>query len=364
MLYSRLTFTSELNAEAILPPFKGSTFRGAFGTALKRVVCALERQDCQSCLLGNRCVYSFFFERKESCTKGGKDIPSPPHPFVIEPPMTTQEHFNSGDSFNFNLILFGRANDYLPYCIYAFDQMGRIGIGRHINGKRAGFVLKTVSAHGKTIYSSQDQRLIRDDFTSVLKLPDWQEQKQQEQGSDGQGAHEQGPHEQEPPGREPPGGEPHGENPHGENLHGEVKRLTIHLITPLRIKYENHLKADLPFHVLIRAALRRISSLFACYGEEHEEHEEHGGQPALDYTGIVTRAMDQDIQIQESDLHWFDWERYSNRQEVKMLMGGMVGSISYTGNLGEFLPLLRLCEEVHLGKQSTFGLGQIAVEVE
>lgn len=381
MLYSRLTFTSELNAEAILPPFKGSTFRGAFGTALKRVVCALERQDCQSCLLGTRCVYSFFFERKESCTKGGKDIPSPPHPFVIEPPMTTQEHFNSGDSFNFNLILFGRANDYLPYCIYAFDQMGRIGIGRHINGKRAGFVLKTVSAHGKAIYSSQDQKLIRDDFTSVLKLPKRQEQKQQEQGSHGQGAHEQGPYgqelqEQEPHGEElqgqklqgqelgggePLGVAPHVENPRGVEPHGEVNRLTIHLITPLRIKYENHLKADLPFHVLIRAALRRISSLFACYGEEQEEH---GGQPALDYTGIVIRAMDQDIQIQESDLHWFDWERYSNRQEVKMLMGGMVGSISYTGNLGEFLPLLRLCEEVHLGKQSTFGLGQIAIEVE
>jgi hypothetical protein len=305
--------------------------------------------------------------------------------------MTTQEHFNSGDSFNFNLILFGRGNDYLPYCIYAFDQMGRIGIGRHINGKRAGFVLKTVSAHGKTIYSSQDQKLIRDDFTSVLKLPKRQEQKQQEQGSHRQSAYDQGPHDQRPhgqelkgqgphgeelqvqklqgqdspggdsPGREPHGGEPHGENPHRENLHGEVKRLTIHLITPLRIKYENHLKADLPFHVLIRAALRRISSLFACYGEEHEED---GGQHALDYTGIVTRAMDQDIQIQESDLHWFDWERYSNRQEVKMLMGGMVGSISYMGNLGEFLSLLRLCEEVHLGKQSTFGLGQIAVEVE
>lgn len=46
MLYSRLTFTTELNAEAILPKYKGSTFRGAFGNALKRVVCALERQNC------------------------------------------------------------------------------------------------------------------------------------------------------------------------------------------------------------------------------------------------------------------------------------------------------------------------------
>ncbi|MEW6380270.1 MAG: CRISPR system precrRNA processing endoribonuclease RAMP protein Cas6 [bacterium] len=321
MLYSRLTFTSELNAEAILPPFKGSTFRGAFGTALKRVVCALERQDCQSCLLNSRCVYSFFFEKKEGCTKSGVNLPSPPHPFVIEPPLTLQEHFKPGDSFDFNLLLFGQANDYLPYCIYAFDQMGQIGIGRYINGKRAGFILKTVSAHGKVIYSSQDQRLSRDDFTTELKIPE-----PQGQGRQGQ---------------------------QGQEPQGEINRLTIHLKTPLRLKHENHLKADLPFHILIRAALRRISSLFACYGE---------GQPALDYTGLVARAQDQSIKIQASDLHWFDWERYSNRQEVKMLMGGIVGSISYTGNLGEFLPLLRLCEEVHLGKQSTFGLGQIVVE--
>jgi len=45
-----------------------------------------------------------------------------------------------------------------------------------------------------------------------------------------------------------------------------------------------------------------------------------------------------------------------------MLMGGISGSITYSGDIGEFLPVLRICEEVHLGKQTTFGLGKIRIE--
>ncbi len=34
-----------------LPTYKGSTFRGGFGVAFRRVVCALRRQDCSDCIL-------------------------------------------------------------------------------------------------------------------------------------------------------------------------------------------------------------------------------------------------------------------------------------------------------------------------
>jgi CRISPR/Cas system endoribonuclease Cas6 (RAMP superfamily) len=44
-----------------------------------------------------------------------------------------------------------------------------------------------------------------------------------------------------------------------------------------------------------------------------------------------------------------------------MLMGGMTGEIVYEGNLAEFMGLLRFCEQVHIGKQTTFGLGRIAL---
>ncbi|OGP82815.1 MAG: hypothetical protein A2V87_10495 [Deltaproteobacteria bacterium RBG_16_58_17] len=44
-----------------------------------------------------------------------------------------------------------------------------------------------------------------------------------------------------------------------------------------------------------------------------------------------------------------------------MLMGGMVGRAVYAGDLVEFLPLIRFCERVHLGKQTAFGLGRISI---
>lgn len=39
------------------------------------------------------------------------------------------------------------------------------------------------------------------------------------------------------------------------------KEITLTCHTPLRLKYNNQLQDGLPFHIVIRAALRRISSL-------------------------------------------------------------------------------------------------------
>lgn len=40
-------------------------------------------------------------------------------------------------------------------------------------------------------------------------------------------------------------------------------------------------------------------------------------------------------------------------------MGGMVGTVTYEGGLGECLPLLDFAEKAHLGKGTSFGLGKI-----
>jgi hypothetical protein len=82
-------------------------------------------------------------------------------------------------------------------------------------------------------------------------------------------------------------------------------------------------------------------------------------EPHLDYKGLVQRAND--VKMIDSNLHWFDWKRYSARQDRKILMGGMVGEVTYAGALGEFLPLVEFCEKTHVGKQTAFGLGRIAV---
>lgn len=310
MRYGKYKFICEFETKASLPYFKGSTFRGLFGHALKKVVCALKRQECSRCLLRQRCVYALVFETS-TCMEVPENpkITAWPHPFVIEPPLTGQTDFPEGAAFDFNLLLFGVVNHSLPYFIYAIDRMGDIGIGKKINGKRGRFTLKNITSRGKTIYTATDQKLKTADTTRPLRLANI------------------------------------------ENRSSGKSRLKIVLETPLRLKFENRLKADLPFHVLIRAALRRCASLLECYGD---------GEPALDYRGLVNRARE--VSIVDAALNWFDWRRYSHRQDREMLVGGMMGSVTYEGDISEFMPLMDFCSQVHVGKQTAFGLGKIRTE--
>ena len=94
--------------------------------------------------------------------------------------------------------------------------------------------------------------------------------------------------------------------------------------------------------------LRRVSSLLNAYD---------GGEPPIDYRGLVERARA--VRTLSSDLKWFDWRRYSNRQGAAMQLGGLVGEVVYEGPIEEFMPLLSFCAEVHVGKQTSFGLGKI-----
>ena len=45
-----------------------------------------------------------------------------------------------------------------------------------------------------------------------------------------------------------------------------------------------------------------------------------------------------------------------------MNMGGLIGSVFYEGNLEPFAPFIDFCSKVHLGKQTTFGLGKISAQ--
>lgn len=310
MLYGKYKFLCRLETDAVLPYYKGSTFRGVFGHALKKVVCALKLQECRECLLKQRCVYALVFETSESIRPPeGSRIAAPPHPFVIEPPLTTETVFETGSAFDFGFLLFGEVNNSLPYFIYAFDQMGKIGIGKKVSGSRGRFTLEEVKLGDKSIYTNIEQKLNANGAIESLSFPKSKE-------------------------------------------HQNCSRVKVSLETPLRLKFKNRLKADLLFHILVRAMLRRLSSLLNFYGD---------GEPPLDYKGLVHRA--EDVEIIDADLRWFDWKRYSQRQDQSMLMGGLVGAITYEGKIGEYLPLLDFCSKVHLGKQTSFGLGKIRLEL-
>jgi len=65
--------------------------------------------------------------------------------------------------------------------------------------------------------------------------------------------------------------------------------------------------------------------------------------------------------MESRDLKWFDWERYSARQDTRMKLGGVIGRIAFKGEIGEFMPFIKLGEFLHVGKGTTFGLGKYEI---
>lgn len=311
MRAGKYRFVCRFESETTLPAFKGSTLRGSLGHALKRICCALRQQQCGSCLLSETCAYAFLFEVKPNRRPENEFRPATaahrPHPYVLVPPDDNKRVYNAGDPFSFEIILFGPADQYLPHIVFAVQEMGKAGLGKASRQGDGRFRLDTVHHADEIIYDGVSLKTdIPPTVFSIKTSPPL----------------------------------------------GAVEKIVLKCETPLRLKYDNNLSEELPFHLIIRAALRRVATLENAYGD---------GEPTLDYKGLAKRACD--VCIASSSCHWVDIERYSNRQKTAMMMGGVQGSITFAGeNLNEFLPLLRYCEFTHIGKQTSFGLGRISIE--
>lgn len=239
-----------------------------------------------------------------------RKYPNAPHPFVLTPPLESRRSYNAGEDIAFELTLIGKAIDYLPYFIYTFEELGQMGIGKG----RAKYQLQEVRSNAceqekRLIYSSVDK--IFHNSHRVVTTEDLLRSKKH---------------------------------------NNTASSISLHFITPARIKYDSRLTLTLEFHILLRNLLRRISMLsyFHC-GEELD----------IEYKGLIQSAKD--ITTTHKDLRWMDWESYSARQDTRMKMGGFVGKVTFFGDMREYLPFILLGERVHVGKGSSFGLGKYEI---
>lgn len=205
-----------------------------------------------------------------------------PHPFILEPSVKNQRTYEEGEDISFGLTLIGRATDYLPYFIYALDELGRIGIGKGRGKYELRQVLEENSlkdktpisqeqGNGRVIYRGKDKMLAQ--LNSPIRWSDILTSL----------------------------------SPSAE--------MRFSFITPARIKYQNRLTKDLEFHVLFRNLLKRISllSYFHC----GHRLDDQGFKDLIERAGKVKTV--------KRALYWHDWERYSNRQKTRMKMGGFMG---------------------------------------
>jgi hypothetical protein len=295
----------------ILPPFKGSAFRGAFGHVFKEMFCI-----CPDHILNygehlRDCTYGYIFEtRPPENTVVLKKYESVPRPFVLEPPLDEKEYYYPGERITLDFVLFGKAVKYFPYFISTFKKMGEKGIGR---GKNT-LDLKQVFEQDPQGYLS---KCVYDDNEGIVK--------QIQPFS-------------------------FGDIVNRTKEIKEINRCTIYFITPTRMKWEGSYILEPEFHIVLRNTVRRITSLLYLH---------HDLLLDINFRTIYDEASK--IQLVHQKVEWIDWERFSNRQQERIKLGGIVGEAKYLGELSPFLLWLLLGEIVHIGKNSVFGLGKVKV---
>ena len=303
-------FTIIVEDRLILPAFKGSTLRGGFGEVLRKTVCSTNKATCEDCIAEDICSYKLIFEGKLGEGRGPFRLSDPPRPFVFEPMDTKKQVFQKDEVLSFQLNLVGEAIRLFPLFLITFTRLGQEGIGKG----RHHYRIENIEFTPTTLDMDKLHWQAIPKGNSWLKEVDWTCN-------------------------------------FLDKLPSKVKILNLILQTPLRIKVEGKLVDTLHFSTLMSSVIRRITLLGQLYS---------GLSPEVDYRSPMKAASE--VELIKKELTWWDWERYSSRQDSRMKLGGIVGAVTYLGDLDLFLPWLALAQYLHVGKGATFGLGKIKIE--
>ncbi len=243
-------------------------------------------------------AFNYLYNNR-NLSDNGQDIVNP---YVIVPPAINEAPYHTGEELSFHILLLGEAVRYTYPLINALYGVQRLGLG----ASRYPFELKKVT-------HSLDQRVIWQEglFNAVaarsITLPY----------------------------RSLPG----------------IRKLTIYAHTPLRIRRNGVLLETVDFTTIIRNITQRIEAIAARYG---------GWVDTMDTARIQT--LSSEVSIIQNNLELKNMKRYSNRLGEKIDFSGLLGTIQFEGELTPFVPWLYAAQILHIGRNTTFGMGRIEVE--
>ncbi|MBN8454024.1 CRISPR system precrRNA processing endoribonuclease RAMP protein Cas6 [Accumulibacter sp.] len=285
-----------------LPDYAGSMLRGAFGHALRQLACMTRQKECTGCPLAGTCPYPAIFAPVPPATHALQNFSRIPVPQVIEPPAWGAKVLTAGETLTFHHVLIGRSRQELPLIVLAWRRALARGVGA---GDGTAELLGVVHCG-----ENDETEIHRPEVGTICD------------------------HVQEIPLRAP--------------SDARLTDTTLNFVTPLRLQYNGQAlpPAKLQPRTLLLALARRANLLA----------EFHADGPLIhDFAALsdaAARVGD------ERNVCWRDWKRYSSRQQRAMCLGGVVGTWRLQGPLAPFAALLRLGQWLHVGKETTFGLGQ------
>jgi hypothetical protein len=213
-----------------------------------------------------------------------------------------------GDVLDMEILLIGRACDYLPYVVLTVERMGdsKPGVQRGFWP----FTLESVVQDfpvkaARELYSSADGSLA----------------------------------EPAPPG------------PARFQKPARSCDMVLQVVTPVHIKRAGRSIRRAPsLKALLTVLLRRIASLAAA----------HTDLPHIDgYRELLAAA--EGVRHRSRGIRTASWTRHSSRQVSGVPMSGIMGEITYFEVPPEIVPWLKLGEVLHVGKGTGFGLGRYRI---
>lgn len=289
----------------------GAQLRAALGGVLRPFACVTHAPTCEGCRVRYACAYGHLFETIPPPTSGAwKGYENVPRPLVLHHPLGWRATYCARTTFSFDTILLGHAVPHIAHLYYVVKQLQTKGLG--FGHKRGKGRFRLV---GLDVRTPDGMRPLLDDDGQLVTLT------------------------------------------HAHDLSAwwpaEVPAndavLELQLQTAVRLTYKRQpLKADaFTAHHLINALVHRLELVVRF----------HGTDPAVLPTDAL-RAAAQDVEVLERRTYAERYERYSQRQQQRMPLHGVGGSLFVRGPWTTLYPYLRMGELLHVGKGTTMGFGQ------
>lgn len=340
-----LTFRLQARESVVLPPFLGSTLRGAFGAALKKVFCFVPHGECGRCWFYEACPYQYIFESPNLIPKeanhpllrGQKELPQP---FVLIPPAPVRKrqteekkhykgvinfnedyagnHFSRGEMLEFSVLLMGKAAIFWSQVLVAVRVVAEHGLG----DRRIPFVLTEAFAHdsqGKSleVFSLENPKVSSYGVSAVSlsQIADLRAQSFRDNFS-------------------------------------ETDSLKIELQTPTRIRIADEINPTITFFDFMKKLTERLEFLAFLYSQTSQK---------IDYRPILQPA--ESIFSTQSSLKSYRYEQFSNTVGGKTRREAVLGEAAFQGkSLAKFLPFLAAGELLNVGSNTSAGFGKFIMK--
>ena len=352
-----------------MPEHAGSMLRGAFGVALRSLTCVTGLDQCRLCPLKVHCKFPLIFESHALSSNHVKVVQAV-NPYIIHTPASFEQMTNgearlyrhppiyqAGDTWRFSMTLMGQAIKEYMLIIKAWQHALQTGLGSHTPYSKATLIEVTeldnitsidslnpaVAKSLPTESSALAQSLTEDELLYSLACTLLAQ-------DDDKAVITHSPSLSEPSNIS---------NTASNNSlvsNTQQRQLTLRFLTPFRYQQNNQI-------IYRPERLDSVALVASLYNRIQLCQLNHAADTPwqLGYDNYHDfRADIASLEVQ-ADVYANHVPRRSNRQQRKIELYGLQGDIHLSGappTLLRLLPALILGQRLHIGKNTTMGLGQ------